>query len=547
MTMSLGLGLGLTLGNGVGFSLDAYLASLSDGFDYDFTKTDRHFQNHGGNGQLLADDVGEAIGLVLDQREWGGKTLAQLLASQPELIPNTNPGNPGGGALPTGWSFRSSGGIGTIAMTVVGYGAGYVDLRWAGTAASSGSFFSGVNFSDATSILGAPDRAYSLDVAVSIIAGSASLSVVIDGHTAAGAYVTTLASQAPGSLALGARPDSTIARLRPLLSFTFTANQVVNFTARVYAPSLKAIPGKASIQSTGNLKGVRQTTGCKYDGSDDSHLTPYLLGQTLGSELLVPGSWSMSVAGGTSTATESPSGTLNLTGDGTNMARGDQSFATVVGRTYRLAETVATNAVAIDVGTSQGNNSIVNGATLSVGSNAYYFVATSTTTWVRMRRTSAGLAAVSAISCKEVTEQNNFMVGLFDIPASIASTQIMVGTQSGDGRFRFDVLTSGSVVPAVGTVSGISALATGDLRGQLVVLGVSIDGSTVRMFSDTAQIGEVAQVGVANVTVPLRMGANNSSGSGANHFGGSIKKLVSGRDHLSLARYLQIRNQLLAA
>jgi hypothetical protein len=116
--------------------------------------------------------------------------------------------------------------------------------------------------------------------------------------------------------------------------------------------------------------------------------------------LLLAGSWTMSVVGGTSTATESPAGTLNLTGDATNAARGDQSFTTVVGKSYRLTLTEAGAFVQVSIGNSQGGTGILNGAVQTVGERNYDFVATATTTWVRISRTNNGLAQALAISCK---------------------------------------------------------------------------------------------------------------------------------------------------
>jgi hypothetical protein len=129
-------------------------------------------------------------------------------------------------------------------------------------------------------------------------------------------------------------------------------------------------------------------------------------GQTTGSELLVAGSWSLSINGGTGTATESPSGTLNLTGDATNPATADQSFSTVVGTVYRIGATVATNTASLSVGTTQGgtDNFTATVATGTPTATAMTFVATATTTWVRFFKTQAAATVVSAISCKAVVE-----------------------------------------------------------------------------------------------------------------------------------------------
>jgi hypothetical protein len=125
-----------------------------------------------------------------------------------------------------------------------------------------------------------------------------------------------------------------------------------------------------------------------------------------GSNLAVPGSWTMSVAGGTSTATESPNGTLNLFGDGTNDARGDQSFTTVVGKTYIVKANIAGGFTCwTNVGTSQGGTQNQSVAQMSNGTHTTLaFVASATTTWIRFFRSGAsvGTLVVSDIKIYEV-------------------------------------------------------------------------------------------------------------------------------------------------
>lgn len=130
-------------------------------------------------------------------------------------------------------------------------------------------------------------------------------------------------------------------------------------------------------------------------------------GQTLAQVLamqtnLTPaGAWTMSTAGGSSTATESPSGTLNLFSDGTNGARGDKQITTVAGRTYRIDLTIATNAVSLFAGTTQGAQGLL-AVSPNPGTWSYYFVATGTTTWIRLVRNAGGATVVSGISTRPV-------------------------------------------------------------------------------------------------------------------------------------------------
>ena len=111
--------------------------------------------------------------------------------------------------------------------------------------------------------------------------------------------------------------------------------------------------------------------------------------------------WTLSFAG-TATATESPTGTLNLTGDGTNSAKADKAFSTVPGASYRITAAVSTQPVSIMVGTAQGLQDVVAQAGYLVGTATFQFTATSTTSWIRFFRVGAALGVASAISVKLV-------------------------------------------------------------------------------------------------------------------------------------------------
>ncbi len=124
-------------------------------------------------------------------------------------------------------------------------------------------------------------------------------------------------------------------------------------------------------------------------------------GLALGANLLV-GTYALIVDGGTATATESPSGTLNLTGDGVNGANATQSFATVVGRTYTLRCTVAGSAASVFFGTIAGQQDVLAATTISVGLRDLVFVAKTTTTGIAFRKAGAALSSISSISVREL-------------------------------------------------------------------------------------------------------------------------------------------------
>lgn len=107
-----------------GFSLSRFMAQQEDGFWYDFTQTDRLFQET--TGPTPANDPGEDIGLALSSRLWNGASLAAYVAGQPELVTN------GDFATDlTGWSAAASTSPATVVWSA---GAAVVDTSGGGTA-----------------------------------------------------------------------------------------------------------------------------------------------------------------------------------------------------------------------------------------------------------------------------------------------------------------------------------------------------------------------------------------------------------------------------
>jgi len=121
------------------------------------------------------------------------------------------------------------------------------------------------------------------------------------------------------------------------------------------------------------------------------------------SNLITDAGWTMSTSGGTATATNSPSGTLNLKGDGSgNTGQGDQSFASAAGKLYEVAFTPGTASARLMIGTAQGGNQILANTSFGVGAQKVYINATGSTTWVRFFKDTATQITVSSITVKEV-------------------------------------------------------------------------------------------------------------------------------------------------
>ena len=212
---------------GGGFSLDAFMAAQTDGFDFDFTKTDRMFQES--TGPTLADDVGEAIGLALDQRTWGDKTLAQVLAGQTELR-----------------------GTGTTALL--------------GTATAA-------TYNTSTGV-GSVSRVDAANMSLVQVAVTANQAYAIDIETGSEPLYLR---QVAGFAVMATIPAAT--RRTVYVHSTGTPVYIggVNnaSTATFTLHSFKLTPGNHATQATGTLRPLRQANGPKFDGGDDRLVSTY--------------------------------------------------------------------------------------------------------------------------------------------------------------------------------------------------------------------------------------------------------------------------------
>lgn len=223
-----------TLAHSPLFDIDSFMANQTDGLYFDFTKTDRFFQEN--IGPTLADDVGEAIGLALSQRAWNGRTLAEVLAGQTEFVSVGSQATRGasGSYDGTWWNITANGSFPGIDqnMTTEDGATCRIEVAWQGN-----------------------------DEGRQIYVANGGNSVLL-GTTASGSAVVYLAG---GSTYEGVRLFSSSASIGDTLSLRFI--------------SIKEVPGKHGIQATGTLKPIRQTggisTGAKFDGTDDNLATTY--------------------------------------------------------------------------------------------------------------------------------------------------------------------------------------------------------------------------------------------------------------------------------
>jgi hypothetical protein len=205
------------------------MAAQSDGCWFDFVASDRHFQES--VGPTPADDPNEVIGLSLSQRLWGGKTLPESVAAQPELKAAGATGLAGSATVAT---YNTATGVGTVTR---------VD---------------GANQSSVTLSV-TLGRTYRLDLSVST--GTVQIR---DGT----AFMTVMAA-----LAATTRQEIFVTPATSTITLTSPSG-----TAGFTVQSLKEVSRYVAAQPTTSLKPKVQATGAEFDGSDDNLLTTYRAG-----------------------------------------------------------------------------------------------------------------------------------------------------------------------------------------------------------------------------------------------------------------------------
>lgn len=327
----------LPLKQGGAFNLEAYLASLPAAAYWDFTKTDRHFV--AAQGPTLASNNGDLIGLAMDSASWARRTLEQQIAQASDLL-----GGAGSFSSATGWLVDGSTGV----------SGGKLNLTNSGFATYSG----------ASLVQNAWYRCtFTIE---SLTLGSASGISMRPGNNPGAVYTTpgTYTDYIQFTGTTGAVDISIVSRG----GFPVGAAVIDNFT-------VVPVTGFHGIQGTGSLKPARQTTGAKFDGSDDNLLTAYLAGSSnnfLAGLLTIPATIaSTQVIAGLQDATPSGLslsvstngliggrvGTSSLTGSGTSDQRGNRVPVAITGdgSSWRLF-----------VGTAQENQGSASGMSTSV-------------------------------------------------------------------------------------------------------------------------------------------------------------------------------------
>jgi hypothetical protein len=230
-----GLHFGLTLSlsrrvNGRPFSPSSLFSNGEQGVLYDISDLSTMFQDAAGTVPVTAD--GDPVGLVLDKHSWGGKTLEQVLADQPEL-----------------WTGGTS--AGTAGYATFDAGTGY----WTVNRDASGSG----NVQAFSPVAG---KTYRIDLDFSPL-GTGTYHYINNTQAGGSAFVTPFSS--PGHLTYFYRATN-----GGTVSFGNPAN---GCSWGFKVSSIKEIPGNHAAQSSTSKRRAFKTDGSLYwlldDGVDD--------------------------------------------------------------------------------------------------------------------------------------------------------------------------------------------------------------------------------------------------------------------------------------
>lgn len=519
----------VALNEGVGFNLNTYLSTLSQSFRFNVRKTDRYFQES--TGPTLADDVGEAIALALDQASWGGKTLAEYVAAAPELG-----GTWANGTTLTFTTFTPSG------------------LGFAGTKTSAA-----IAGATLPAMAVTVDEVYRVEIAVNSTSRAFDFRLALDASGAGTARSNLI------TIPLSASPTVVVGYIFPTLTGSFFPtinNQGANICSLdIAAVSIKKVVGYYARQTgASTLRPIRQAEGAKFDASDDNWLMAYLAGMTLGTELFPDSGMSDASTGWTySNASGSiVSGALRLTSTAVGAAA-RTGYKTLSGLTIGVKYRVTVDVVGVGGTNGASATSLLQALTTGgagvqnsesaagTGTRSLVFTATATSHRIQARFDGSGGDATTYIdfdnlSVKELTSQSNFVFARTTVPASLGATQAIAGSSGPSAHRMFiGVNTSGFACGGVGDNSSTTIVGTTDLRSTEADIALTFDGTTVRLIVNGVVEYEGAQAGAPTTAIPFRIGALNNNGTGGSYYGGAVKDISGGTDYLDLAKFNQIR------
>lgn len=321
--------------------LDMLFGDGSDGLDLRFDGGTPMWQDPDGVTPVTA--TGQVIGLGLDAHGWGGRSLSQVAAAQPNIAP---PFVPGG----AGWEV-----VGSDGTHIVTFGAG--SMRYQSDTTSPALL---LRIPNALTV----GRAYEVTIPCTARA-SGSIKMDCFGSRQVAAAVGTISFVA---IATGSTLDIT----RNSANVDLTLGDI----------TVREIPGNHATQATAGFKPTYQPEGANADAVDDRLLTSYLAQAETNSfigVITVPASLSaiQAIAGGSIGSSQrfflavSTAGILTA-GFGSAILAGG---ADLRGQTVVVASSTdgVTNSLFVDgalAATGAASGSVVTGVAVAVGANS---------------------------------------------------------------------------------------------------------------------------------------------------------------------------------
>lgn len=287
----------------------------------------------------------------------------------------------------------------------------------------------------------------------------------------------------------------------------------------------------------------------------------FLAGQTE----LISGSFTLTPVG-SGVVTESPTGTYNITGDGSNQSSINKTISGLtIGDTYLLEFDVASSGVGINI-TAAGQPTVT--AVPGVGADQrMVYKAATISIGVQFYKVGAVLTSVSNVSLKNIssghalqeTSGNRPTHNVADdyplirflgsssqnlltprIPGTTgflmfhgkltggSGWRIVAGAvgASGTDRLYLGFDTDNKAMCRVGT--GDEMVGADDLLDDLCTIAVRWNGSTVDFFVNGVQEDTQTQAGATSTTTPLRLGAYNENGTASSFFTGDGYDFLQG-------------------
>lgn len=514
-----------TLSTGGGFNLSNFLSALSSGVAYNFSKTDTQFQEY--QGPTPADDLSEAIGLKLDSRSWFDSLLSTVLSAEgPELLSNGDLSNG-----TTGWTeTANSPTISVVASKL------RITTTSSSTVQSRASYSFPCTVGKTYRLVASKDE--STQTAGVLVADNADLNSAVysSGLTTGQAdydveFVATATTMYVGGSILGSAPGQT-ADFGPF-SIKEQPERVENgdlsdgttgWASTLNSPTLSVVSGRLRLT----------TTTASSVQSRASRSIPATVGSTI--RFAASKQASAQAAGFLAAANANLNTAVYASGNVTGAVDAVGFFAATAMTMY-VGPTILGTGLGQTVDTDDYSAREIPGlAALQPTSN---FRPTRSATGAKFDGSDDRLVTAFALS----GGADVFAFDYADIPASVASTQILFGAQDGSSNGAYlGVTTSGALRVKIGqTVVDSTGV---DLRNGRHRLGFYTVGSTVNLFVDTAIVGSGTWTGSLPST-SWYLGAVNANGAASAFFAGSLWCPVAGRETISFGTANQITKELM--